>query len=546
MIFTVHQPTYGRGYLRPVSFADRIRLYPWLGEKVSIVRARPGSAFSHPRHLKRALLSGVCALSLSITLSIVASPAVANAKLKYKPERNEAEHVNKPPFGNIPNGPLQIFVSIDQQKLYLYSDGTLVANTAVATGVPSLPTPMGVFSVIQKDRYHHSNIYSNAPMPYMQRITWSGVALHEGENIGHPASHGCIRMPHDFAARLWVLTKLGVRVIVARNELKPTAFADAHLFVHKDLPVTPAAAADAPVKTAQSLDNNQATDAGAAMAQPSTPDVGAFTAQPSTPTVTPKPTAATIRQINAGEDVTVNVAPAVNTAAASAQTPQSGTTATGDATAVASSPAPLAGSTQPAAPALTGINQLRGSEAAPTAIDANPEQSLPMPQPKPAALIEAEAATHAPITVFISRKTKKLYVRQNFTPLFDAPITIESPEQSLGTHVFTALEYLGDGTTFRWNVASLPSEPPRSAKVFDEDRRSERYAKGRRRAQPERESAQPQSPATPADALGRIEIPQDVIDQIDALMVPGSSVIVSDQGLGEETGEGTDFIVVTR
>ncbi|MGA8952688.1 MAG: L,D-transpeptidase family protein, partial [Xanthobacteraceae bacterium] len=131
----------------------------------------------------------------------------------------------------MPKGPLQIFISIDQQKLHLYSDGTHVADTSVATGVPSLPTPLGVFSVIQKQVFHRSNIYSNAPMPFMQRITWSGVAMHEGEGIGHRASHGCIRMPHEFAVRLYHLTKLGVPVIVARQELRPVAFADAHLFM---------------------------------------------------------------------------------------------------------------------------------------------------------------------------------------------------------------------------------------------------------------------------------------------------------------------------
>src|SRR5207249_10841573 len=108
--------------------------------------------------------------------------------------------------------------------------------TSIATGVPSLPTPLGVFSIIQKQVFHRSNIYSNAPMPYMQRITWSGVAMHEGQNIGHPASHGCIRMPHDFAVRLYRLSKLGTRVIIANSQLKPTEFADPHLFVHNEIP----------------------------------------------------------------------------------------------------------------------------------------------------------------------------------------------------------------------------------------------------------------------------------------------------------------------
>ena len=131
---------------------------------------------------------------------------------------------------------MQIVISLDQQKLGLYSDGVLIADSPIASGVPQLPTPPGVFSIIQKQVFHRSNIYSNAPMPFMERITWSGVALHEGENIGHPASHGCVRLPHDFADRLYDLTRLGMPVVIARPELKPAEFADPHLFVHKDAP----------------------------------------------------------------------------------------------------------------------------------------------------------------------------------------------------------------------------------------------------------------------------------------------------------------------
>ena len=103
----------------------------------------------------------------------------------------------------MPKGPLQIVGSIAHQHVTLYSNGTRVAQTPVSTGMPGKPTPTGVFSIIQKDRYHHSNLYSNAPMPYMERITWSGVALHEGENIGNRASHGCIRLPNAFAELLF-------------------------------------------------------------------------------------------------------------------------------------------------------------------------------------------------------------------------------------------------------------------------------------------------------------------------------------------------------
>jgi len=110
-------------------------------------------------------------------------------------------------------GLLSVIISIDKQRLTLYSDGQPIAYSRVSTGVPGHPTPTGVFSVIQKDRWHHSNIYSNAPMYFMQRITWSGVAMHEGVVPNHPASHGCIRLPGAFARQMWGITKLGVRVI---------------------------------------------------------------------------------------------------------------------------------------------------------------------------------------------------------------------------------------------------------------------------------------------------------------------------------------------
>jgi lipoprotein-anchoring transpeptidase ErfK/SrfK len=104
-------------------------------------------------------------------------------------------------------GPLQVIISIADQKISVYDDGTLLARSSVSTGVQGHPTPVGVFSVLGKELWHRSNIYSAAPMPYMQRITWSGIALHAGLLPGHPASHGCIRLAKDFAVRLWHLTK---------------------------------------------------------------------------------------------------------------------------------------------------------------------------------------------------------------------------------------------------------------------------------------------------------------------------------------------------
>lgn len=132
-----------------------------------------------------------------------------------------------------PKGPLQIIVSISDQQVSLYENDALIARSSVSTGVRLHPTPVGVFSVIAKQRWHRSNIYSCAPMPYMQRITWSGIALHAGVVPGHPASHGCIRLPNDFAIRLWHLTRRGTRVIIAPDDVRPVEIASPHLFKRK-------------------------------------------------------------------------------------------------------------------------------------------------------------------------------------------------------------------------------------------------------------------------------------------------------------------------
>ena len=113
-----------------------------------------------------------------------------------------------------PHGPLIIAVSIEQQKMRVYDSNGLFAESPISTGMKGHSTPMGVFSIIQKNKMHRSNIYSGAPMPYMQRITWSGIALHAGVLPGYPASHGCIRMPTAFAVKMWNWTRMGARVII--------------------------------------------------------------------------------------------------------------------------------------------------------------------------------------------------------------------------------------------------------------------------------------------------------------------------------------------
>src|SRR6478752_9013336 len=326
-------------------------------------------------------------------------------------------------------GPLQIIISIEDQRISLYDNGELIARSSVSTGVPSHPTPLGVFSVISKQRWHRSNIYSAAPMPYMQRITWSGIALHAGVVPGHPASHGCIRLKNDFSVRLWHLTKRGTRVIIAHGDAQPIEITNPHLFQPK--------------------------------------------------------------------------------AASGSSESQSVTVATKSIGAAAATQRSLVSNAEP-------------PEAA----------SLQEPGSAPAASVPKKIV---PISVFISRKLSKLFVRQGFTPLFDVPVKIENPEEPLGTHVFTAMEFQNEGTAIRWSVVSIPDEFPRI----------EGATKGREAPVKQTALSVPSSDQANA-VLNRIEIPQDTVERISKLLTPASSLIISDNGLSHETGKDTDFIVTTH
>ena len=267
-------------------------------------------------------------------------------------------------------------------------------------------------------------------MPYMQRITWSGIALHAGVLPGHPASHGCIRLKNDFAILLWRLTKRGTRVIIAPDDIRPVEIAHPHLSVSKQK------AASGPPESRAAIADNAAM-ATTAVHPPSTPNA-----------------------------------------------------------------------------------------------DTQQVTDLQAPGSMRAAVAPRKVA---PVSVFVSRKSSKLFVRQGFTPLFDIPVRIQVPEQSLGTHVFTVMGFQNEGETVRWTVVSMPEKSPPTP--------SERRARGKQIV----ETTPPVSSPDKANAaLDRIEIPQDVVERISELLTPGSSLIVSDYGISEETGKDTDFIVVTQ
>jgi L,D-transpeptidase-like protein len=357
----------------------------------------------------------------------------APARHKHQHRRTRPEPVNSAESKEAPKGPLQIIISIADQRISLYDNGALIARSSVSTGMQHHPTPFGVFSVISKQRWHRSNLYSAAPMPYMQRITWSGIALHAGVLPGHPASHGCIRLKNDFANRLWRLTKRGTRVIIAHDDVRPVEISNPHLFNPKAAPGAPES------RTAAVAGDN--TDAAAATHEPL-------------------------------------------------------------------------------------MSNAESQEAA----------DLQAPSSAPAAMAPQKVV---PISVFVSRKLSKLFVRRGFRPLFDVPVKIQNPEQPLGTHVFTAMEFQNEGAAIRWTVVSMPDEFP----IMSEGSTREREASAKQMTEAARPALLPDKANT---ALDRIEIPQDVVDRISELLTPASSVIISDYGISHETGRDTDFIVLTH
>jgi len=124
-----------------------------------------------------------------------------------------------------PKGPIVLVVSLPEQLAYVYRNGVIIGASTVSTGKKGHETPTGVFTILQKHEDHYSNLYNDAPMPYMQRLTWSGVALHAGRLPGYPASHGCVRMPYKFANLLYGVTKTGLTVIVADETEFPSTVA---------------------------------------------------------------------------------------------------------------------------------------------------------------------------------------------------------------------------------------------------------------------------------------------------------------------------------
>jgi hypothetical protein len=185
------------------------------------------------RRSGRVLALSAAALSLAQLIALLAVPAEARPRYTSR-ERAEPSAATTP--SRPPEGPLQIVISLGSQRLWVYDKKGLLETSIISTGVGGYPTPLGVFAVIDKEQTHYSNIYGGASMPFMQRLTMSGVAMHSGMVTGRPASHGCVRLPHAFSIKLYKLTRLGARVIIAPNEPAPQDIEHTRLFVRKPSP----------------------------------------------------------------------------------------------------------------------------------------------------------------------------------------------------------------------------------------------------------------------------------------------------------------------
>jgi lipoprotein-anchoring transpeptidase ErfK/SrfK len=514
-------------------------------------------------------------------------PVITNSVPKNHAQRSKASRSNEKKSKvavekeSKPQGPLVISISIAQQRLRLYDSNGLYAESPISSGMPGHSTPMGVFSVIQKQKLHHSNIYSGAPMPLMQRITWSGIALHAGILPGHPASHGCIRMPMSFAVKLYSWTRMGARVIVTPGNVTPESFSHPLLATMKVAPQPVAAqetksdvaaikAPEQPVGTAADL-ISATMEAAKVDLRPTVGETsGLKSATEGNKALTQTADASGALPANTASDARQKLSDVASsshqdapktadneTKPAKAEKDQ--TTAAGDAVKpeeaakkLSADPAKADASVSKDATALKSAADAQSQKAASktdtvaitpgTALKADLKGDPAQPSAKPVADFSFKKSGQ--IAVFVSRKDSKLYIRQDFAPLFQIPVTIAADERPLGTHVFTAQVDSTDSNTLRWSVVSLPATAKSVERHFDEERGS-RSRKGIKAAAVD---AKPLPlPDTPAEALDRLSLPPEVMAKIYEAVSTGGSMIVSDQGVaGGETGEGTDFIVSLR
>ena len=407
--------------------------------------------------------------------------------------------------------PVQLIVSLPDQKISVYKGTQLVTTSRVSSGKAGYRTPSGVFSILEKRRRHYSNLYGGAPMPHMQRLTWSGVALHASGSVpGYPASHGCVRLRPSFARQLFGFTESGAHVIIANESVAPVAIDHDKLF--QPMPLTPKVAR-API-TPQTAEDDAAT--------------------------------ATRAKSSVGELASLLMPKEANAATISGVTVVEKTIGD-EAAADEAKPAPSISPIRILVTRRTGRERMLDVQQVlfelgyePGDIDGyvGSDTTKAIKNFQSALGMAANGVVSDELIEALYRAAGRgrihqghIYVRQDFKPVFDAPVTIHEPDKLLGTHVMTAMHFENDATEARWLAVSL----------------KHRARKSRRSRSAKKVATAPVAASnnTVSQALDRLEISNDIRVRISQMLRPGSSLVISDKGLGPETGKGTDFIAVT-
>ncbi|MBS0241771.1 MAG: L,D-transpeptidase family protein, partial [Proteobacteria bacterium] len=405
---------------------------------------------------------------------------------------------------------------------------------------------------------HNSNIYDEASMPFMQRITWSGVALHEGVVPGYRASHGCIRMPSGFAEQLFRTTKIGMRVLIVPKDATPMPISHPALF-QPGVPQAKAASGGgdkARVEQVAAI----ASDVQLA-ALPSTPDApregiadfnakrAAAEARLATATAAANDAKRLVRprmiELGAAEKVARQTTALVRRAEGRVE-------ALGRSVSAARTPDTTETAVSAHIDGLIELAQVRGREDMAKELAGQKAAVVTELQERVKAL-EAERTDAqvelrtiqrrlSPVTVFVSRSLGRVYVRQSFQPVLDLPIAIRDPGRPIGTHVFTAFAPKDGSGGVDWVGVTVDTGTNQAADD-EEPRKSSRKRHAEKSQQTSHEVVAMQAAR---DALDRIELPQEVLARVMPSLSPGSSVIISDLGPSIETGQGTDIVVQTR
>ncbi len=392
--------------------------------------------------------------------------------------------------------PIMAIVSIKAQKVTFYDAEGWIVRAPVSTGTTGRETPAGVFAILEKDPDHHSSLYDDAWMPNMQRLTWNGIALHGGPLPGYAASHGCVRMPYDFAEKLFDKTRIGMRVIISPDDAAPVDFSHPALFVPNAAALA-AAPARAETLTREAEEVARTADEAKKAAVATARETASLNAS-----------LRKLESLKSRADAELAFA---DKALAAAKTDEAKAKAEET-------------KQKAAAKALEAATQLDTAkadakskfEAAAAAKDAAKEAGMKKAETAKAAT-EAKLALE-PVSVYISRATSRLYVRRDthkpwpdggevFDSTIEVPVTIRDPDKRIGTHVFTAVAR-NEAGGLRWTAVTIDD---------GDDAK---------------------------DALDRITIPQDVLDRIAPTAVPRSSIVISDEPLSKETNYRTEFVAV--